>query len=93
VERLLAERGDALPVHEKARAENLATEARQVLRDDNAPLERLRTLTADLQQLYQGLAMAGAPGAGQPGGQDGTPDGDRSGSDDDVIDAEFTTNE
>jgi molecular chaperone DnaK len=93
VERMLAERGDALPVHEKARAENLATEARQVLRDENAPVERLRTLTADLQQVYQGLAMAGAPGGGQPGGQDGAPEGDRSGSDDDVIDAEFTTNE
>jgi molecular chaperone DnaK len=93
VERLLAERGDTLPVHEKARAENLATEARQVLGDENAPLERLRTLTADLQQVYQGLAMAGGPGAGQAGGQDGTPEGARSGSDDDVIDAEFTTNE
>jgi molecular chaperone DnaK len=93
VERALAERGDSLPVHEKARAENLATEARQVLRDENAPLERLRTLTADLRQAYQGLAVAGAPGGGQPGGQDGTPEGDRSGSDDDVIDAEFTTNE
>ncbi|HYY17541.1 MAG TPA: molecular chaperone DnaK [Streptosporangiaceae bacterium] len=93
VERLLSERGDALPVHEKARAENLAAEARQALKEENAPLERLRTLTADLQQVYQGLAMAGAPGAGQPGGQDGAPEGDRSGSDDDVIDAEFTTNE
>jgi molecular chaperone DnaK len=93
VERVLAERGDALAVHEKARAENLATEARQVLKEDNTALERLRTLTADLRQVYQGLAMAGAPGGGQPGGQDGTPDGDRSGVDDDVIDAEFTTNE
>jgi molecular chaperone DnaK len=93
VERLLAERGDALPVHEKARAENLATEARQALRDENTPLERLRTLTADLRQVHQGLVMAGASGGGQPGSQDGTPDGDRSGSDDDVIDAEFTTNE
>ncbi|HEY2241632.1 MAG TPA: molecular chaperone DnaK [Streptosporangiaceae bacterium] len=93
VERLLTERGDALPVHEKARAENLATEARQALGDDNTPLERLRTLAADLRQVQQGLAMAAAPGGGQPGGQNGTPDGDRTGHDDDVIDAEFTTNE
>ncbi|HEX4257988.1 MAG TPA: Hsp70 family protein, partial [Streptosporangiaceae bacterium] len=93
VERVLAERGDALPVHEKARAENLATEARQALTDDNTPLERLRTLTADLRQVQQGLVMAGSPGGGQDGGQDGTPDGDRTGRDDDVIDAEFTTNE
>jgi len=93
VERVLAERGDALPVHEKARAENLATEARQALSDNNAPLERLRTLTADLRQVQQGLVMAASPGGGQDGGQDGTAGGDRTGADDDVIDAEFTTNE
>ena len=34
VERLLTERGDALPVHEKARAENLVADARQALKED-----------------------------------------------------------
>ena len=55
VERVLNERGDSLPVHEKARAENAVTEARQAL-NDQAPLERMRTLTDELQQIYQILA-------------------------------------
>ena len=103
VEHLLAERGDAVPVHEKARAENLAADARQALKEGtDTPLDRLRSLTAELQQVYQSLATAG-PGAQSgpdgPGTQDGG--GPRSGSggsgvagdDDDVIDAEFTPSE
>src|SRR6201988_1303949 len=62
VERLATERGDAVPVHEKARADNLVADARQALKDDRTPLDRLRSLTAELQQVYQSLASAG-PGA------------------------------
>ena len=102
VERVATERGDAVQVHEKARAENLVADARQALKDDSTPLDRLRSLTAELQQVYQSLATAG-PGAQSgpdgPGTQDGG--GPRSGSggsgaagdDDDVIDAEFTPSE
>src|SRR6202051_2897748 len=54
VEHLLAERGDAVPVHEKARAENLAADARQALKDARAPLDPLRRLTAETQQVYHG---------------------------------------
>ena len=72
VERVLAERGDTLPVHEKARAENLAADARQALKDDSTPLDRLRILTDELKQVYQSLATAGsgAPSGG-PGPQSG----------------------
>src|SRR6201994_36805 len=102
VERVATERGDAVQVHEKARAENLVADARQALKDDSTPLDRLRSLTAELQQVYQPLATAG-PGAQSgpdgPDAQDGG--GPRSGSggsgiagdDDDVIDAEFTPSE
>jgi molecular chaperone DnaK len=92
-ERLLTERGDAVPVHEKARAENLVADARQALKDDSAPLDRLRSLTGELQQVYQALASAG-PGAqpGGPGPQSGPGSGGAS-DDDDVIDAEFTPSE
>ena len=88
VENLLAERGDAVPVHERARADDLVAQARQSLKDE-AQLDRLRTMTAELQQLYQSLGAASqdqpaGPGAGSQGqGDDG----------DDVIDAEFTTHE
>jgi len=85
VESLLAERGDAVPVHEKARAENLTADARQAMKEDT-PLDRIRTLTAELQQVYQSLAAAGQ---GPQPGQDGPPPP----GEDDVIDAEFTTGE
>ncbi len=88
VEHLLAERGDAVPVHEKARADTLVADARQALKDQ-VPADRLRALTTELQQVYQSLAAGGAvppprdEGAGQP----------QATGDDDVIDAEFTTHE
>ncbi len=71
VERVLAERGDTLPVHEKARAENLVADARQALKEDT-PTDRLRILTDELKQVYQSLATAGsgAPSGG-PGPQSG----------------------
>ncbi len=89
VEHLLAERGDTLLVHEKARAENLAADARQALSQDT-PIERLRTLTLELQQVYQGLLAAA--GSAQPPPQDQGAPRPR-GDSDDVIDAEFTAHE
>ena len=94
VERLLTERGEAVPVHEKARAENLVSDARQALKEE-APLDRLRSLTAELQQVYQALAAAGIPRAGRPrpASRPGPQAGSAGGGDDDVIDAEFTPSE
>jgi len=84
VDRVLGERGDTLPVHEKARAENVVAEARQAL-GDQAPLDRLRTLTAELQQVYQ-IITAGR----EPETETEIPPRAQG---DDVIDAEFTTHE
>ncbi len=97
VEHLLAERGDSVPVHERARADSLAADARQALKDDT-PADRLRTLTAELQQVYQSLiAAAGAPPPGDgAAGRAGTGPGRTGparGDDDDVIDAEFTAHD
>src|ERR1700689_3997251 len=86
VERILSERGDSLPVHEKARAENLVADARQALKDESG-LDRLRTLTAELQQVYQILSSGPQPA---PGERHVPPPRDDS---DDVIDAEFTSHE
>ncbi|HWF81888.1 MAG TPA: molecular chaperone DnaK [Streptosporangiaceae bacterium] len=101
VEHVLAERGEAVPVHEKARAETLVADARTALRgpegdrrpgsslQEGIPADRLRALTAELQQVYQSLAVGGAvpppraEGAGQP----------QPASEDEVIDAEFTPHE
>ncbi|WP_433257294.1 molecular chaperone DnaK [Streptosporangium sp. CA-135522] len=97
VERRLKELGDAVPVHEKARAEMLVNDAREAVKQQDAPIDRLRSLTSELQQIYQSLAAASAGQAaggtqGAAGGQgpQGTQGG---GGDDDVIDAEFTTDE
>jgi molecular chaperone DnaK len=94
VERVATERGDAVPVHEKARAEKLVADARQALKDGGTPLARVRSLTAELQQVYQSLTSA-SPGAqsGGPGPQSGPGPQGGAADDDDVIDAEFTPSE
>ena len=83
VESLLADRGASLPVNEKARAENMVADARQALKQDT-PIERVRILNAELAQLFQSLSAQPAPNVeeSQP-----LP------SDEDVIDAEFSTDE
>ena len=52
---------------------------------DNAPLDRLRDLATELQQVYHSLGATTSAPQDQPG----APRGD----DDDVIDAEFSPNE
>ncbi|GIH97833.1 molecular chaperone DnaK [Planobispora siamensis] len=88
VERRLEELGDAVPVHEKARAEQLVQDARQAIKEE-APVDRLRTLSGELQQVYHGLGAAAGGGPSVP--PQGRTEQASSGSDEDVIDAEFTT--
>jgi molecular chaperone DnaK len=101
VERRLGDLGESVPVHEKARAESLVHDARDALKAET-PIDRLRSLTSELQQVYQSLAAVGAgagPGAGAgsgagepyPGESANGTSGQGSAKDDDVIDAEFTT--
>jgi molecular chaperone DnaK len=95
VERRLRELADAVPVHEKGRAEMLISDARQAIKDE-APLDRLRSLTSELQQIYQSLSAgaasgATAGGAAGAGADSGARRGAQASQDDDVIDAEFTT--
>ncbi|WP_427892257.1 molecular chaperone DnaK [Kribbella sp. GL6] len=80
VDRRLGELGDAVAVHEKARAETLVADARQAVKD-GAGVDRARPLTQELQQVYQSLA------ASRPAEQPAPPAPD---ADDDVIDADFT---
>ena len=84
---------DAVPTHEKARADMLVGDAQQALADQSTPLDRLRTLTADLQQAGQSLASSTSAPQGSAGGGEPSTGGSApaDGSDgDDVIDAEFT---
>ncbi|MGW5686828.1 molecular chaperone DnaK [Nonomuraea sp. NPDC003754] len=95
VERRLNELGPNVAAHDKARAEMLVADARQAVKEA-ASLDRLRSLTSELQQIYHGLSAAA--GAGAAAGQSPSPGargqgGGAAGADDDVIDAEFTTPE
>jgi molecular chaperone DnaK len=83
VERRLAELGDAAPPHEKGRAEMLIADARQAVKEE-APLDRVRSLTSELQQVYHGLMAREGAGTGQA---DVPPQGES--PTDDVIDADF----
>jgi molecular chaperone DnaK len=91
VEKLLADLGDKVPVHEKARADQAVSDAKSLLRDESASMDRIKSLTSDLQQVAQGLAQA-ASAQEQPQGaapQEGPASGPGS---DDVIDADFKQN-
>ncbi|GGM74894.1 chaperone protein DnaK [Thermopolyspora flexuosa] len=92
VERRLRELGDAVPVHERARADTLVADARQAIKEE-APLDRLRSLAGELQQLYHGLAGISPAAGGPPPGGPATGNGGPRPGDDDVIDAEFTSSD
>jgi molecular chaperone DnaK len=97
VERMLTDLQDRLPVHEKARAEQLVTDARQAVSEE-AGLDRVRSLISDLQQIAQALpSAAAAAGAAAGGGGASGASGNGAGSDEavdeddeEVVDAEFT---
>jgi molecular chaperone DnaK len=89
VERQIRDLGDRVPLNEKARAEQLIAEIREMVKSNSSDIARLRQVTSDLQQVAHALASAtysrGAS-AGAPGGGTGNAP---SGSGDDVIDVEF----
>jgi molecular chaperone DnaK len=89
VRRRLDELGESAPAHERARAEMLVGDARQALADQ-APVERIRELTSEVQGVLGGLRAVSpvAAGAG-PGGQASGPGSDDVGAEEEVIDAEF----
>jgi molecular chaperone DnaK len=88
-DQLVRDLQDRLPVHEKARAEQLVGDARQALQEQ-AGLDRMRPLIADLQQLLHSLpASAMDAQRGDGNGSDQEHDAAES-QDEEVIDAEFT---
>jgi molecular chaperone DnaK len=88
VERLIRDLQDRLPVHEKARAEQLVTEARQAV-TEAAGLDRVRPLISDLQQLANSLPASAAAAAGASNGG-GNGARAHTAADEEVVDAEFT---
>jgi molecular chaperone DnaK len=88
VERSLKDLGDKVPAHEKARAEQLISEIRQAIKEDT-PLERLRQLTSDLQQVAHSIASAAYEQAASATAGQGAPTADPQAAQEDVIDADF----
>jgi molecular chaperone DnaK len=108
VERSMNDLGDKVPVHEKERCRGLIEEIRKAL-EEKAPVEKIRSLKDELQQASYNISQAayGAAGgeagpAGGPapsGGTQAAADEDKEkvyaggGSDEDVIDADYTEHE
>jgi len=89
VERQIRDLGDGVALNEKARAEQLIAEIRELVKNNSTDVARLRQLTGDLQQVAHGLASAASAGqASSGGGHDDRSGGAQRGGDD-VIDAEF----
>jgi molecular chaperone DnaK len=92
VEQLVTELQERLPVNEKARAEQGIAEARQAIADE-VPIDRLRQLISDLQQLVSALpSSAAATAQASATGGNGAGNGTAASSEDEeeVVDAEFT---
>jgi molecular chaperone DnaK len=91
VERLINDLQDRLPVHEKARAEQLVTDARQAVAEE-AGLDRVRSLISDLQQVANSLPASAAAASASDGGGNGSRVATDAEAEDDeeVVDAEFT---
>jgi molecular chaperone DnaK len=85
VERQLSELGDRVPANERARAEQMIHQVRELVRTQSTDMNQLRQLTNDLQQILYGLANVAAQ-APQP--QAGQAERQKTGTDD-VIDADF----
>jgi molecular chaperone DnaK len=87
-EQLVQELQSSLPVHEKARADQLVADARQAI-EEQAGMDRVRPLIADLQQVLHSLPAAAS--AAQPAGGNGNGAATEQPADDEeVVDAEFT---
>ena len=93
VERALNELGDAVAVHDKARAELLVGQARDAV-SNQADVGTARELISELQQLQSALSASAASaassastGAGQ--GSSPQPGASTDAEDDDIVDAEF----
>jgi molecular chaperone DnaK len=91
LERTLKDLGDKVPLHEKARSEQLIEETRRAVKDETVGKDRYQQLVSDLQQALQMLASAAYQQAGKPGGASSYGAGSaHPGRGDDVVDAEFT---
>jgi molecular chaperone DnaK len=87
VERQIRDLGDRVPVNEKARAEQIIAEIRELVKNNSSDVAKLRQLASDLQQVAHALSSAAA--ASGSNGPNRAPNGAPRTGAEDVIDAEF----
>lgn len=92
LERTLGDLADKVPLHEKARCEQLIHEARRAVQDESVEKERYQQMASDLQQALQMVASLAYEHSGraEEGGYAHHAAGSRPSRGEDVIDAEFT---
>lgn len=90
LERTLSDMGDKVPVHEKARSEQLIVDTRQAVQDETVGKDRYQQLASDLQQALQMVASAAYQQTGEAASEGYQSGQQQAKGDDDVIDAEFT---
>src|SRR3989449_354259 len=79
VERQIRDLGDGVPLNEKARAEQLIAEIRELVKSNSSDIGRLRQLASDLQQIAHALASTAYSRAASAGAQGGGTGNARSG--------------
>jgi molecular chaperone DnaK len=80
--------GDRAPANEKARAEQMISETRSLVKSSSPDVGRLRQLTSDMQQIGYGLT-SGASQQSTAGSKAGPNGGQGTNAEEDVVDAEF----
>jgi molecular chaperone DnaK len=88
VNRQLKDMGDKLPIEDKEKVEQLVDKLQTALKEQ-APLERINTLTADLEQAAHSLSQASYEQSAAGSCQEGCCSGNSSCNQNDVVDAEF----
>ena len=86
LERLLADLGEKVPMHEKSRCEQLIADAREAVQNESTDKQRHIQIASDLQQA---LSMVGAE-QGTSGQASGGRERSAPGAEEEVVDAEFT---
>ncbi|TYO94730.1 molecular chaperone DnaK [Desulfallas thermosapovorans] len=91
VDNQLRDLGDKVPVHDKARIEQMQNDLRTALKE-NAAADRIRALVDELKQAAYSLSQVayqqGGPGCGTRAGTGNCGDA-RAGDDDDVVDVDY----
>jgi molecular chaperone DnaK len=84
VERQMRDLGDKVPANEKARADQIITQIRELVKSESSDLAQMRQSTSDLQQIAHALSSAANPSAASAAHAGGA-----STNAEEVIDAEF----